>query len=778
MKIWEKWKERCTPVISWCAGRWRLFFVLAQVLVLLASLLSYFGQVGSLTEYHFDREMLEGYTAEEYGSCFGGTIDEGYPIGMYDIVPDMVLPKGYYRYTVSYEGAADGSFCWPHTYVECYNGVEQAVTYLQGEITENTEELWVNADLNVAMTLFYNGSGSVTITGFDIQETTAAANIDLFSVVLLLAALNVIVCAADYDRRKGIPVQKKYVFGALAALSMVASYPLFLNYAINGHDFQFHLVRIEGIKDGILSGQFPVRINPDFYNGYGYANPVFYGEVLLYIPAFLRMVGFPLTTAYNVYAILVNILACFGGYYCFRKMFRQEGIALAVTMLYVLAPYRIMDMYLRTAVGEYTAMTFLPFVACGMYQIFTGDTGKKEYRWCFLPLVAGMTGIIQTHVLTGEMVGGVILAACVLLLFRTLQKARLWALVKAVLLTLGVNAWFLVPFVDFTLTQDLRFLQTSAEKQIQKTGTFWTQLMGLFPDYQLQEYEAVEGIAGEMPLSLGLPLVLGLLLCMLMLWTADKKEKSIKRQGLVFVLLAVMTIWMSTVDFPWDRIGAAIPQAAALISSLQFAWRLLTVATLLAASATGFGLILLREREGKLAFSAAAAVLCLLAGISSMYFMQECVNNREPMVMNNVKTLDTTVAAMGGEYVLCQAKNEVVTQIFEPRPGEGIQVTDYIKQGTNISFTVVSGETEGYVLLPLLNYKGYRAESEDGRIGTENLVTGEAAVVQVNIPANYQGTVKISYGGFWYWRAAEAVSLAVLVGLVLIYLRDKKRKGV
>ncbi len=56
-------------------------------------------------------------------------------------------------------------------------------------------------------------------------------------------------------------------------------YPLFSGTIGFGHDLNFHLYRIEGIKDGILSGQFPVRIHPTHNNGYGYITASVYPEL-------------------------------------------------------------------------------------------------------------------------------------------------------------------------------------------------------------------------------------------------------------------------------------------------------------------------------------------------------------------------------------------------------------------------------------------------------------------------------------------------------------------
>lgn len=772
-------KNQMNKLICWVKKRRMLLLILAEAVILLLAGISYWKQVHNLIRYEYGEDQLRQYTAWEYEACFGGEIDESRNEGLYDVIPkeEMFLRKGYYQYTISYEGNSPGSFCWPHTYEKFYDVIEQAVTYLQEGSHKNTEGFWLNADLDVALRFYYSGTGTARVSGFLIEETAAAANIRLFSVVLFLLVVNIILGLSAYARTHEITPQKKYVIAGLVVISLFASYPFLLDYTLDGNDLFFHLTRIEGIKDGLLSGQFPVRINPAFYNGYGYANSVFYGETLLYIPALLRLIGFRLTTCYNIFGILVNLLTSFGCYYCFNKMFKSPMTAMASTLLYVMAPYRLMNIYIRAAVGEYLGMLFLPFVAYGLFRIYTEDTEKKEYKWCFWPLLLGLSGIIQSHVLTGAMTGGLILAACVMLLFLTLQKKRLWALVKTVLFTLALNAWFLVPFVDFTLTENVRVTQARPSVLIQSTGLFIPQIMGLFSGYSLITRDAQDGMASEMPLYLGMALVLGMILCVVMLSVVGKEERQRKRPAFFFLVLSVLTAWMSTVYFPWDRISTMFPQmpwVASMVSVLQFTWRFLSLCSILASITTGFGLLLLHTKEGKKAFVVVAVILCTLTETSGMYLMYQCVFNGPPVVQSDLLDVNTAHVVSGAEYTLLYADYQAVTEIFEPRTYGDVQVTDYKKQGTNIWISVESDEAGGYVLLPLLNYKGYHVTSEGGVVTDRNLSTGEGAVVRVDIPADYCGKISVRYLGFWYWRVAELVTVITMLYLGWIFWEKRK----
>ena len=80
-------------------------------------------------------------------------------------------------------------------------------------------------------------------------------------------------------------------------ISLVASIPYLCEYNITGADLTYHLQRIEGVKDGILGGQFPVRLEPRWVYDHGYANAIFYCNTFLYFPALLRLLGFTVSAS-------------------------------------------------------------------------------------------------------------------------------------------------------------------------------------------------------------------------------------------------------------------------------------------------------------------------------------------------------------------------------------------------------------------------------------------------------------------------------------------------
>ena len=75
-------------------------------------------------------------------------------------------------------------------------------------------------------------------------------------------------------------------------------------------------------------------------------------------------------------------------------------------------------------------------------------------------------------------------------------------------------------------------------------------------------------------------------------------------------------------------------------------------------------------------------------------------------------------------------------------------------------------EQRQYIELPLLYYKGYRAKESGG--GILPVVCGENNVVRVLVPSGFQGIIEVDFAGFWYWRAAEVISLVMAVRLICL----------
>lgn len=731
------------------------------------------------------------------------SLDETMGAEIYEIIPAeaIFLPKGHYRCRLSYSGGSEESYLLPG-FSDADSFCEiQAHIFLREGLSAGEDEFWLEEDMAPGFSIAYSGVGQVSVESLHIEQTSAPDRMRMFGLAVLFLAADLLCCLAKKKALFG-SVQNKAMAAGLLLLILLTSYPLTLGYPISGDDMDFHMGRIEGMAESFREGQIPQRLNPVFFEGYGYANPVFYGELFLVFPAVMRLTGFRLTTCYMVYTFLINVLTCLLSCYCFSKISGRKEIGLAVSFLYCLAPYRLMDVYCRSAAGEYTAMAFLPLVFWGMYRIYACDTDASEYKRSFLPLLAGLSGIMQSHTLTGEMTAAFVLLTCVVFCKRTFQKKRFLELLKAAVGTILVNAWFLVPFLDMALTVPVKSLQAAHFRSIQDHGAFWAQIIGLFGSALRNTALPNQGIVGEMPFTAGTALLAGQFLCVFML-SARKQLAGKSRAaggpegtgspslrghryavcGIFALIMTFLASWMSTVHFPWDGIAGRIPALALPITSLQYPWRLLTMAVLFASAATGIGLVFLKENLEKY-YVPVLTVLVSFAVIGGMYAMQAPMQSNFPYTSNNLKKVDSCVSGGYEEYLPVESDGSFIHTHLGTEVVGGVKILDYQKAGCTVWLDVDAAEGQGNVILPLLAYQGYRCERMDeGNSGQaagagtdkELLVCWEDGRLTLSLEKGFEGRLKVSFREPVLWRAAEIVSLISII-LICLYVRGQRDK--
>ena len=74
-----------------------------------------------------------------------------------------------------------------------------------------------------------------------------------FVICLLIGGLSI------FNKKE---VSTKKIILALLGIIMASCYPIYTDYLMAGADMPFHLLRIEGIKEGLITGYFPVKIHP------------------------------------------------------------------------------------------------------------------------------------------------------------------------------------------------------------------------------------------------------------------------------------------------------------------------------------------------------------------------------------------------------------------------------------------------------------------------------------------------------------------------------------
>ena len=153
-----------------------------------------------------------------------------------------------------------------------------------------------------------------------------------------------------------------------------------------------HICRLIGTYQGIQNGN--TSIFENFCNGFGYSWNLFYSPLTAFLPLIFKIFGASFATCIKLF-MFVSVFA--SGYFMYlfvNKVTKNNKIAIIASTIYIFAPYRFTDMYIRNAFAEQVSFVFLPLVFLGINNLFNN---VKEYKKIYIPLISGSVGLFLTH---------------------------------------------------------------------------------------------------------------------------------------------------------------------------------------------------------------------------------------------------------------------------------------------------------------------------------------------------------------------------------------------
>ncbi|SOC04125.1 hypothetical protein [Pseudobutyrivibrio ruminis] len=550
---------------------------------------------------------------------------------------------------------------------------------------------------------------------------------------------------------------------ALLALVFIASLPAFRSGIYQGHDLDFHLGRIQAIAQELQKGQFPVRYESEAWYGHGYVSTTFYGNIFLYIPAFMYLTGLPVWRAYNIYVLLVNVATVLVGFYSFKGIYNSRKWSLIATTLYTLSGYRLSNLYVRTALGEYTAMIFVPLVAYGIYRIY----GKKDDRRnnaikLTMPLIIGTTGLIESHILTTEIVAVFVFIFAIVNFKRTILVIK--ELLIALLAVLGLNAFFLVPFISSYSSMKLYINGAMTQTSIEGDGLYLSQIFGLVTIGRGSNWPWSTDNEGF--LNLGLLTVLCFVIIAITIiitlvkkdWIAKEHSKYRFKLAMTMFGFGLISAWISSVYFPWN-LFAGEGTFDKLMSSVQYPWRYSMFQTF---------------------FFVVAAVYCLkLVGTKLSdrtdakiveFNLLRRIDKFSMVVLTFVGLVALATTAVF-DYTLSYGN---ITVNYADAPADWADNL-YLPDGTDrglLENTDASVDKEsGRVTVPVLAYNNLHVYDESGN--ELEWTAGDNNCIQTMYDGD-ANNLTVKFVEPIGWRFSEVISLLSLVAVIILYKSKRK----
>jgi len=700
-----------------------------------------------------------------------------------DVSPDQIqslasnsfsLPHGAYDFIITYESdtgsgkdASKGTAYF--TVASNTLEIESDEVLLDDGHNQITGRFWISSfskSNGINFIIKYYGLGSLKISGCQIVESRAYRNISfLFMLVIITIIDFLFICFfTDYELKI-----KKYIL-PVAGIVAIASLPFFSNFVFGGSDLWFHMMRIASIGQELSNGQFPVRIATELNNGYGYPTSLYYCDIFLYLPALLYIWHFPLRFCYQFYVVCVNLFTAIFTYYAMTKFTKDRNLMLLGTAIYMLGTYRLVNLSVRAAAGEYTAMCFLPLIVVGIYNILKNDDIKLVH---WFPLAAGMAGVIMCHTVTVEMLGINLLILVLVFIVKLIDKNKILAVIKSIITCLLMTVWFIVPFIDSVKSQstlvqkeDLRMLGNTTESLISLFDIF-------APGHDLSNW-----------ICIGLTFDLGIILLLYCLYKwkngANSTDEAKFNKKVFYTVsgFAFLNIFFVTNLFPWNKIQykLGIDKYGQLLGTIQYAWRFLAIASVLLSFAIVIGLDYLNQANS-LVYKSSFIILivAIVIGTGSFYHGLYDYGNQEEWT--NVQSFT------GSDHLyLLEGTDINIRDISACQVVSGnAELGQYSKENDIASLDITaSADANTLVSFPIFAYKHYHVYGTSGSTTTElQYSIDENNCILVTVPAGFSGTITVVFEEPVIWKICNVVSFITWASVAgyAIYTMVSKSKS-
>lgn len=546
---------------------------------------------------------------------------------------------------------------------------------------------------------------------------------------------------------------------------------LFVNVLPLGHDLHFHLYRIGAMAEELERTSFsvPVRILSASYNNYGYGVPLFYGDLLLYIPAILVRAGMDAVTAYKLLMVFIFLAAFAAMHHQVYRSSKSRNLAFLASVFYVFSSYFLLILCIRMSMGEACACVFLPFVFCPFYNILYQP---KKGDWLYLTI--GMSGLVLSHNLTAAFTVIILGIWAIIQIRRIMNKKTIGNILLAAFATVGLTASYSFPFIEANMVQKYQIPGNNGY-QMEEFAKHALDMVDFFLPYDIKK-----GISILFKLNWNTeiwhPGAVGIFLAAI-IFLAIKTGKVKKNRVLSALFWISVFLYISMFIKPFvDYLGQ-------FFSFMQFGWRLLIFCTF--AFSVYAAYLLNRyfdKRWQNLYIILALMTACYTIG--PRYVYQVYLDYRG---MEYIKTINE---AYYEHYIMEYSPNSadalylpegVNINLYEER-GECVicsheDVTyDFTRMDNKITIAVSNNFYNNTKFeMPLYYYKGYAAV--DRNTGKYLKVSSSKnKLAEVFLDGMQEADIEVWYKGTAIQKFGNAISGLTLLAILLYLMIDLKRR--
>ena len=540
--------------------------------------------------------------------------------------------------------------------------------------------------------------------------------------------------------------------------SLIVSIPLASkDFNIYNDDGIQHIARLMGTYQTITEGEFPPVIMSNFCNQFGYSWNIFYSPFTAYVPLIFRIFTSSFELVLKLFILLLSFLTGIAMYEFVSRVTKNRYAGILAAVIYMFAPYRLTDMYMRVAISELASFIFLPITFLGMYNIFNDE--EKSIKKSLI-LALGAVGLILSQIVIAMYVA-ILCFIYVLVNIRKLKDKQVWKMLGInLLLIILLTSFYLLPMLEHMMATDYEVFR---EGRMERTSELIRNKVDLV--------DLVYTKQGNFSFEIGLVTLIGVVLTPLV-YKKMRKESFLDNKKIYCfsAITGIICVVISLRFFPFEKLPS-------ILKMIQFTFRLLEFSSFFLAFvvATNYS-ILIKNFNMRDVLILSLIVILLVLPITNNFNYQKKWS--EDKLWPAVKVTENTGRVHAGcatfEYLPSKAYNNL--DYIKHRENSvyllngNATIEDEEKKGTNMTFIITNVEENTIVELPYIYYLGYSVELINENGEEQNIATFESdnGFVAINLSEGMSGNIEIKYTGTILMKVSYAISLGTLLILIIV----------
>lgn len=539
-------------------------------------------------------------------------------------------------------------------------------------------------------------------------------------------------------------------------VAMVISIPLcWKNWDYYHDDGIQHIAKAFLTSEAMKKGE-SFTVLSRLENGFGYSWDLFYGPLSGFVVAVIGNIFQNIIVGYKLVLFLGLFFSGISMYYFTKKITEDPNVGLLSSILYMVMPYHLTDMYIRGNIAEFLSFVFIPMIFLGLYHLFHEE--KKDWL-----LVIGAVGIVLIHNLMTIVCALMAFVYVAVNLPKLKEKKIREKFFFNLAFILCITSFFWVPFLGTSVSTRYEVYEPgkmATAESVQNNGIKLRQLVATYND-------------GSYVFEFG-PHIL-IMLCFTIA-AFRRIVPEMKKEYIFFLLVGILATFMATKYFPWKWLGDKI-------SFIQFPWRMMEISSfcLSFVCAVNLGIVIKNFKWIDVIVLGTIAVVYTFALKGLIPMTEEKLQDPKEIDYGFVTGRNTDcLTGMGkNEYLpknaydhyFYLATRENTAIILE---GEA-NIENWKKDGNQASAKIEIPE-KALIELPYVYYPGYQV-TIDGAVAktyeSENgfLMIGLGPIEKADLRVEYVGTDSAKFA-----KVVSVVSFLLFVAYAVIAELEKEEK--